>query len=263
MSDFSAVFSTAIRPTGTIIAPPTPCSTRMITSMVRLWLSAQPSEARVKITIADRKTGRVPYRRVSQLLSGISTASVIRYAAETRPTAAGSTPNASAIRGAEVVTMVPSKFSMKKQPATRRAVLRRRLSIISSPTATRDQATGSAAAGPLPYCIADQSVRRRGLRGAGGRPGQPQLVRRSDPAQHPLQHDRPVELHGMGPGPQFPLLPLPLGQPVGDQVQRVGDRPRVAGRHDQRGVADRLPDAAGVGGDHRSAAGEHLLHERD
>jgi hypothetical protein len=33
--------------------------------------------------------------------------------------------------------MVPSKFSMKKHPATRRAVLRRRLSIIEFSTAAR------------------------------------------------------------------------------------------------------------------------------
>jgi hypothetical protein len=60
MSSLAAVDSTMVRPTGTIIAPPAPCSTRMATSMPRLTLAAQPTDARVNSAIAVRKTTRLP-----------------------------------------------------------------------------------------------------------------------------------------------------------------------------------------------------------
>ena len=75
---FSARPSTTIRPTGTIIAPPAPWRTRSATSSASVELSAQPSEARVKTVMADRKTGRGPKRTVIQPLSGMRTASVSR-----------------------------------------------------------------------------------------------------------------------------------------------------------------------------------------
>ncbi len=65
MSSLAAGDSTIVRPTGTIIAPPAPCSTRIATSMPRLTLAAQPTEARVNSAIAVRNTARFPYRRVS------------------------------------------------------------------------------------------------------------------------------------------------------------------------------------------------------
>jgi len=74
----AAVETTMFRPTGTIIAPPTPWSTRMATSSPRLTLAAQPTEAKVNNAIAVRNTGRLPNRLVSQPLSGISRASVSR-----------------------------------------------------------------------------------------------------------------------------------------------------------------------------------------
>jgi hypothetical protein len=78
MSFRSAPDTTMVRPTGTIMAPPTPCSTRIPTSSPTLVLTAQPTDARVKTVIAARKMSRFPRRRVSQPLSGISTARVSR-----------------------------------------------------------------------------------------------------------------------------------------------------------------------------------------
>ena len=75
---FSACPSTTMRPTGTIIAPPAPWTMRSATSSASVVLNAQPSEAAVKIAMADRKTRRGPKRTVIQPLSGMSTASVSR-----------------------------------------------------------------------------------------------------------------------------------------------------------------------------------------
>ena len=77
-SDFAARAITVRRPTGTIIAPPTPWSTLIATSSPRLELAAQPIDESVKMAIAARNTGRAPKRAVSHPLSGISTASVSR-----------------------------------------------------------------------------------------------------------------------------------------------------------------------------------------
>ncbi|AHH98357.1 hypothetical protein KALB_4995 [Kutzneria albida DSM 43870] len=78
MSVLAALAITTSLPTGTIIAPPTPCATRMATSWPSPALSAQPREARVNTAIAVRNTRRAPKRAVSQPLSGISTARVNR-----------------------------------------------------------------------------------------------------------------------------------------------------------------------------------------
>ena len=56
--DFSACSNTIIRPTGTIIAPPTPWSTRIAASSVNVWLAAQPSDAAVNTAIAETITRR-------------------------------------------------------------------------------------------------------------------------------------------------------------------------------------------------------------
>ena len=58
--DFAARSNTTIRPTGTIIAPPAPWSTRIPTSTPKLWLAAQPREASVNTAIADTNTHRYP-----------------------------------------------------------------------------------------------------------------------------------------------------------------------------------------------------------
>ncbi len=54
--------STASRPTGTIIAPPTPCSTRIATSIGSDTLAAHPMDASVNTAMAATNTRRVPNR---------------------------------------------------------------------------------------------------------------------------------------------------------------------------------------------------------
>jgi hypothetical protein len=50
--------------------------TRVAVRVVRSIAAAHPTEARVKIAIAVRKTGRAPNRAASQPLTGINTARV-------------------------------------------------------------------------------------------------------------------------------------------------------------------------------------------
>jgi hypothetical protein len=59
-SVFAVVRMTTRRPTGTIIAPPAPCSTRVATSIGRSAASAQPAEARVNTAMAVPNTRRAP-----------------------------------------------------------------------------------------------------------------------------------------------------------------------------------------------------------
>ena len=70
--------STASRPTGTIMAPPTPCRMRIPTSIGSETLSAHPIDARVKIAMAAANTGRAPKRSATHPLAGMSTARVTR-----------------------------------------------------------------------------------------------------------------------------------------------------------------------------------------
>nr|WP_281533427.1 hypothetical protein [Cryobacterium breve] len=77
-SPFAVTRRTASRPTGTIMAPPAPCNTRLRVSRSRLGLAAHRIEATVKTAIAVRKTLRAPKRAVIHPLRGMSTASVSR-----------------------------------------------------------------------------------------------------------------------------------------------------------------------------------------
>src|SRR4051794_41980477 len=73
-SDLAVVRSTTSRPTGTIMAPPTPCRTRVAVSIGRPVAAAQATDARVKIATAVMKTRRAPNRGVNPPPAGISTA---------------------------------------------------------------------------------------------------------------------------------------------------------------------------------------------
>ncbi|MNI66485.1 hypothetical protein D3C73_1220510 [compost metagenome] len=73
-SFFSVVRSTARRPTGTIIAPLIPCSTRAATKVSRLLLNPHINEDKVNNTIAELNTQRVPKRSANQPLMGMNTA---------------------------------------------------------------------------------------------------------------------------------------------------------------------------------------------
>jgi SAM-dependent methyltransferase len=69
-------------------------------------------------------------------------------------------------------------------------------------------------------------------------------------------------IEGMLPGPLGHHDPFIVGH--GDRpIECGGDRGGGADRDDHRGVPDSLADSASAGGDHWTAAGQHLLHERD
>jgi hypothetical protein len=76
LSDLPDRRSTASRPTGTIIAPPTPCSTRIPTSIGSVVLTAHPTEATVNSAMAVMKTRRTPNRSAIHPVAGMSTATV-------------------------------------------------------------------------------------------------------------------------------------------------------------------------------------------
>ena len=71
-----AVRSTISLPTGTIIAPPTPCRMRARIKCGSVPQRPQSTEASVKTAIAVEKTVRAPKRSATQPLMGIKTASV-------------------------------------------------------------------------------------------------------------------------------------------------------------------------------------------
>ena len=73
-SDLAKERTSVRRPTGTIIAPPNPCSTRNATS--RWMLRARPhrSEPNANTPMAPANTRRVPKRLAIQPLTGMNTA---------------------------------------------------------------------------------------------------------------------------------------------------------------------------------------------
>ena len=66
------------RPTGTIMAPPKPCSTRAAVSSMALSLRPHRTEPKVNSAIAARKTVRPPNRSAAQPLTGMKTATLSR-----------------------------------------------------------------------------------------------------------------------------------------------------------------------------------------
>ena len=77
-SAFDTTRSSTSRPTGDIIAPPTPCSMRATTRKSRLGACAQAIEPSVNSAIAPRNTVREPKRSASRPLAGMNIASVSR-----------------------------------------------------------------------------------------------------------------------------------------------------------------------------------------
>ncbi len=73
-SDLAKVRTRVSRPTGTIIAPPQPCSTRQATS--RVDVARQPAQERAQgeQAMAEANTRRVPNRSAIQPLIGMNTA---------------------------------------------------------------------------------------------------------------------------------------------------------------------------------------------
>ena len=74
ISDFGNVRTSARRPTGVIIAPPMPCTTRAATSIGMLTASPQNSDPSVNRNTARVNTQRVPNRSAIQPLMGMKTA---------------------------------------------------------------------------------------------------------------------------------------------------------------------------------------------
>ena len=75
----------------------------------------------VKSAMAKRNVCRAPRRAANQPLTGMSAATVARYAVAVMPICDDVTPKDRAMLGAAVATMVASRFSMKSVPATRNA----------------------------------------------------------------------------------------------------------------------------------------------
>jgi len=71
-----------MRPTGTIIAPPKPCTARAMIKPSSVSVKAQAKEASVKTAIASRNTCRAPKRSAIQPLIGIKTAKLKRLGGE-------------------------------------------------------------------------------------------------------------------------------------------------------------------------------------
>ena len=78
MSSFGVSRSTTSRPTGTIIAPPMPCSVRAAVKLHSPWVSAHRTEAPVKTAMASMNMRRAPKRSAAQLLTGMKTVSATR-----------------------------------------------------------------------------------------------------------------------------------------------------------------------------------------
>lgn len=66
--------SKMMRPTGTIMAPAAPWTTRAATSWPRVPLAAQAMDPRVNSAMAARNTARAPNRSAAQPLMGTNTA---------------------------------------------------------------------------------------------------------------------------------------------------------------------------------------------
>ncbi len=77
-SDFATERSSTSRPTGTIIAPPTPCRMRAATRKARSSARPHRIEPTVNTAIAARNTVRVPNRSAIQPLAGMNTARLSR-----------------------------------------------------------------------------------------------------------------------------------------------------------------------------------------
>ncbi len=118
ISAFGIVRSSTSRPTGTIIAPPMPCTNRPATSAPSESLSAQPTEPSRNTAIADTNVARAPKRSATQPLTGMKTASASRYVVNASFSAIGSVARSTAIAGSDVESTVESMFSTNRAQAT-------------------------------------------------------------------------------------------------------------------------------------------------
>src|ERR1700687_1616104 len=116
--------SSTSRPTGVLIAPPTPCRMRAITKWVTEEDSAQPTDPTMNTATARLNTMRAPKRSAVQPLAGINTASDSRYEVIASFSVSGLVPISAAIAGSEVAMTVESMFSMNRAVATMSGIRR-------------------------------------------------------------------------------------------------------------------------------------------
>src|ERR1700737_2150766 len=116
--------SSTSRPTGVIMAPPTPCRMRAITKWVTEEDSAQPIEPIMKTATAIENTMRAPKRSAVQPLAGMNTASDSRYEGMASFNVSGLVRVSAAIAGSEVAMTVESMFSMNRAVATMSGIRR-------------------------------------------------------------------------------------------------------------------------------------------
>ena len=117
-SDFDTARSMTSRPTGDIMAPPTPCSMRAATRKPSVGACAQAIEPTVNNAIAARNTVRDPKRSASRPLAGMNIASVSRYDVSATFMCSGLALKLFAIVGSAVASTVPSSCSMNIALAT-------------------------------------------------------------------------------------------------------------------------------------------------
>ena len=117
-SALGAVRRITRRPTGTIMAPPAPCTTRESTTESSVVERPQSIEPSVNTTIAAENTLRAPNLSAAQPESGMNTASARRYEVSASFSATGSSCRSAAIAGRAVESTVPSRFSIKSAVAT-------------------------------------------------------------------------------------------------------------------------------------------------
>src|SRR5215213_10256856 len=105
-------------PTGVIIAPPNPCTTRIAISIGRLSAIPHSAEPPAKISTAAQNTRRAPNRSAIQPLTGMNTARLSRYTVITRLSRSGVSPRLFPIAGIATAIIVESRPSMKKAQPT-------------------------------------------------------------------------------------------------------------------------------------------------
>src|SRR5712671_3556709 len=147
--------SSTSRPTGVIIAPPTPCRMRAITKWVTLVDNAHPIEPIMKTPMAIENTMRAPKRSAVQPLAGMKTASDSRYEVMASFSVSGLVPMSAAIAGSEVAITVESMFSMNRAVATMSGI-RRSLFIEIRETGWKDAGAG------LYHPLAAQAIAEQG-----------------------------------------------------------------------------------------------------
>src|SRR5439155_2219934 len=106
------------RPTGVIIAPPKPCTTRIVISIGRLSASPHRAEPPANKSTAAQNTRRAPKRSAIQPLTGMNTARLNRYVVITRLRRSGLSPRLFAIAGIDTAIIVESSPSIKKAQPT-------------------------------------------------------------------------------------------------------------------------------------------------